>query len=240
MEVPELSGILTDFISQLLNLDVRLSRSRGRAGLNRIAKMLEKEVMHGTIAVRAKPNAYPEIFYQAGRLEVPLFRSSSMISELAPVVLYLRSVLWPGHQLIIEEPEAHLHPQSQRAFARALVQLEAENVATLLTTHSDYLLSELSNMIRHDAIRLRHEERLNVEGQAESLAADEVPRNQPLAEKVASYLFSARSPSQGTLVRRMQVSLAEGIPEDEFGRVAEQMYQESVDLQYELMSSEEQ
>ena len=46
--------------------------------------------------------------------------ASSMVSELAPVVLYLRHVVQPGDLLIIEEPESHLHPAMQVEFTRQL------------------------------------------------------------------------------------------------------------------------
>ena len=36
------------------------------------------------------------------------------------MVLYLRYLVRPGDLLIIEEPESHLHPAMQAAFAREL------------------------------------------------------------------------------------------------------------------------
>ena len=47
-------------------------------------------------------------------------QASSMVAELAPVVLYLRHLVRPDDVLIIEEPESNLHPAMQVEFTRQL------------------------------------------------------------------------------------------------------------------------
>ncbi len=74
--------------------------------------------------------------------------SSSMISELAPVVLYLRHIVQPGEVLIIEEPESHLHPAMQVEFIRQLAGVVRSGIRVMLTTHSEWVLEELANLIR--------------------------------------------------------------------------------------------
>jgi predicted ATPase len=221
MSIPQLSGIVTDFISQLLNLDFERRRGRPSNNLEAVAQSLESGVLHGNITIRAEPNTYPEILYQAGELEAPLVRLSSMISELAPVVLYIRYVLVPGDHLIIEEPEAHLHPESQRKFARALVRLRASGVNITLTTHSDYLLTEINNLIRTGSI-------------AEAEKTDRPSVSIPYSE-VAAYLFKSSDGRGGTTIRRLSISDNDGIPDEEFGKVAEAIYNEAADLEYRLI-----
>lgn len=49
--------------------------------------------------------------------------------------------------LIIEEPEAHLYPEAQKAITEALGLFGHERNQVLLTTHSPYILGELNNLL---------------------------------------------------------------------------------------------
>ena len=71
-----------------------------------------------------------------------------MVSELAPLVLFLRGLVNPGDTLIIEEPEAHLHPGAQADMAVILARMVRAGVRVIITTHSDWLLQEIGNLIR--------------------------------------------------------------------------------------------
>ena len=70
-----------------------------------------------------------------------------MVSELAPVVLYLRHVVAPGDLLIIDEPESHLHPAMQVAFTRRIAEIARAGVRVIVTTHSEWVLEELGNLV---------------------------------------------------------------------------------------------
>lgn len=56
---------------------------------------------------------------------------------------------------IIEEPEAHLYPNTQKEIAEYITMALAENNECVLTTHSPYILGTLSNLL--DAQRLMDE-----------------------------------------------------------------------------------
>ena len=55
-----------------------------------------------------------------------------MVSELAPVVLFLRGAIDHGDMLIIEEPEAHLHPAAQTQMAVALARMVRAGVRVVV------------------------------------------------------------------------------------------------------------
>ena len=70
---------------------------------------IEQKVLSGRIQTDRSNPAYPSFLYvpQGWERELPLMNASAMVSELAPVVLYLRHVVEPGEVLIIEEPESN-------------------------------------------------------------------------------------------------------------------------------------
>ena len=124
-DMPTLSGVLADFLYQLINM-----AGHRRRGSN-LAKQFEESLLAGAVRVETAEANYPTFLYRPRGWEedLPLMRTSSMVSELAPVVLYLRHVVRRGDVLIVEEPEAHLHPAMQAAFARELAGLFAPGCA---------------------------------------------------------------------------------------------------------------
>lgn len=64
-------------------------------------------------------------------------------------ILLEKGTLDSGTMLILDEPEAHLHPQWQNAFAEVMVLLVKElNVTVLLTTHSPNFMLALDAYMR--------------------------------------------------------------------------------------------
>ena len=139
---PTLPGVLSDFLKQLLNLD----EPKGQEDL---AANIERQILGGTIHSKNSETGYPMFTYepQDGLEDLPLMNTSSMVTELAPVVLYLRHIVRPDDLLIIEEPESHLHPKMQVEFIRQLAGIVHSGVRVMLTTHSEWILDELANLV---------------------------------------------------------------------------------------------
>ena len=121
--LPDLSGVVADFLNQLIELGGLAERRRN--GADAPAKRIEQAILRGLVQIKTSEMGYPQFFYKPDgwKNPLPLMNTSSMVSELAPVVLYLRHVVQPGETLIIEEPEAHLHPGMQVEFTRQIAAL---------------------------------------------------------------------------------------------------------------------
>ena len=153
-ESPPLPGVLADFLQRLVHAPGHSSPNRskfyGNLPIN-LAEKIEESILGGDVLVKRESRIdYPSFLYRPGGWEtdIPLAQSSSMVAEVAPVVLYLRHVVQPGDTLIIEEPESHMHPALQVRFTHELARLVTCGVRLILTTHSDWILSALANLVR--------------------------------------------------------------------------------------------
>ena len=145
--LPTMSGVIADFMERIILYE---EKKISNDEMKHLAETLESDVLAGQIYMKPSPSGYPDFRYRPQGIEeeMRLNQVSSMVSELAPLVLFLRSGIKPGDTLIIEEPEAHLHPGAQADMAVILARLVRAGVKVIITTHSDWLLQEIGNLIR--------------------------------------------------------------------------------------------
>ncbi len=175
--IPLFSGVFGDFLSQLIQVD-RVQRETDAvshvAGQD-VSRGLEQNILRGTIGVeRSELINYPHFTYRPDgwKEDLSLMHASSMVSDLAPIVLYLRHLALPGNVLIIEEPESHLHPAMQVEFTRQLAKLVQAGYRVIITTHSEWILEELANVVQRS--QLPPEEISTVSVSNAALTADQV------------------------------------------------------------------
>ncbi len=144
---PTFSGLLGDFLERIVGLGNQ--RNQREASDYPLALDLERNVVGGDIRIASNPVGYPEFLYRpyGWERDMQLANTSSMVSENAPVVLYLRHVVQPGDTLIIEEPESHLHPAMQVELTRLLAAAVKAGIRIIITTHSEWILEELANLV---------------------------------------------------------------------------------------------
>jgi predicted ATPase len=247
MEIPTIPGTMADFIGDLIELPMRRSvrdfamesevfQEGSRDKLiesikkdklisSEIARKMEKEILGGEIKLkRTDPRVLPEITYELERLEVPISRVSSMIAEIAPLDIYLKyDVISRGDTMIIEEPEAHLHPDNQAKIAEVFTSLvNTINLTILVTTHSDMFLSKLANLVSLSGLSRDEKEKYPIE----AIEPD----------RVAVYNF--RKEGDNVYIEPIKVTY-EGIPDDIFRKIIEDLYEETMNIHYRLKEAKE-
>lgn len=78
---------------------------------------------------------------------IPLYLASSSVRALSDFYFFLRHVARTNHLLIIDEPESHLDTANQIQLARLLARFVRAGLKVLITTHSDYLIKEINNLV---------------------------------------------------------------------------------------------
>ena len=96
-----------------------------------------------------KKDMLPVIKYQpeGSDKEIPLYIASSIVSEISPLLLVLKSGI-NFKAIIIEEPEAHLHPELQQKMARLIINMMNIGISVWITTHSETILQHVNNMLK--------------------------------------------------------------------------------------------
>lgn len=110
-----------------------------------LATKLEKSILGGQVQMGGAGEVN---FMQGG--DKPALRielSASIIKSLASLVFYLRHQSQHGDVLIIDEPELNLHPDNQRKLARFLCELSNAGLDIIISTHSDYIIREVNNLV---------------------------------------------------------------------------------------------
>ena len=210
--MPALSGVLGDFLEQLVALTSLTQQEDGN--LDELAQQLEHSLLQGAVRVEKTEIDYPSFVYQPNGWdrELPLMNVSSMVSELVPVVLYFRHVVQPGDLLIIEEPEAHLHPEMQAVFTRQLVAAVQSGIRILITTHSEWILEELANLVRLS--ELPKERRVGIENEDIALSPDQL----------GAWFFEPNEEEGGSVVREISLDEESATFPAGFGLVTESLY----------------
>lgn len=79
---------------------------------------------------------------------MPVSAAASSVREIAPLQIMITKRDVSKASILIEEPEAHLHPLKQYMMADIIATLALGGANMQITTHSDYFLRRINDLIR--------------------------------------------------------------------------------------------
>lgn len=216
VSTPMLTGVLADFLRELIAMP---APRHSPTPLENFGTMIENDVLKGRVRVDRSSLDYPIFAYQpkGWKDDLPLANASSMVSELAPIVLYLRHIVEPNNVLIVEEPESHLHPAMQVEFTRQLAILVNAGIRVIVTTHSEWLLEELANIVRRSELN------------ANNRAVEQRDHVALRPEEVGAWLFEPKQRPKGSTVSEIRIDEAGLYPTD-FDAVSTALHNEWAEI----------
>ena len=162
-----------------------------------------------------------------GQTMIPISAAASSVKELTPLLRLLQTAEYiDDYSILFEEPEAHVHPKNQDALADLIVSMLRRGALFQITTHSDYLLSRLNQLIRFGEMRQTDWQRFSTFCEKNHTPSDLYL----LPEEVGAYFFSANADGSVSIERQ---DAANGIPFTTFCDIVTQ--QERVDDQIEML-----
>lgn len=164
--LPNTTVPVSDFYSTISN---KLAfTSTDEYNYKSVVDKIEQNILKGTVQIDKESG---RILYFSNELQrtFDLSQVSSMVSELSIITAYLKFIIWDRVNmddfdgkpnltfgvypaLLIEEPEAHLHPEAQIKLMEHFVELSKLGIKIIMTTHSEYLFSKLTNLLMQNEV----------------------------------------------------------------------------------------
>lgn len=140
-------GMYRDFLAQLDDLKTpsRTISPDNQFFVNYIAKLSDGEIVleNGSVFLQ----------FESGE-KIPVSAAASSVKELMPFLLMLQNgKIRQYNSLLFEEPEAHVHPKKQFLVMDMLARCCNRGMLIQMTTHSDYLLGRMNQLLVLGKIR---------------------------------------------------------------------------------------
>jgi predicted ATPase len=195
-----------------------------------IVSLIEDNILKGTLTYDATVNKSKYIT-KTGK-NVPFHCASSSVVETIPLLKLIKfsNTVGKGTLLIIEEPEAHLHPDAQRIFARAVVNLINKGVYVLLITHSPDILQQVNNNMKLYYLK-ENMDKGDFKKLLVNYGFNDFDVLNP--EMVSPYLFVDED-NNGTVIKELDINEEIGISNRAFHSVMMDLYQETACLKQEI------
>lgn len=156
------------------------------------------------------------LYYEFNGIKLPISAAASSIKELSPLFLLLQRYQAVKLSVLIEEPEAHLHPRMQIKVADLIVHAVNDGASFQVTTHSDYFMGRINDLLKLYYIKS------NVSVEDYNALCDRIGLDNGLTlnpDKLGAYYFKRREDGSVEIVTQKP---SKGIPFDTFSDVVQQ------------------
>lgn len=177
------AGMYNEFIEDL----GYLKSAKSERLLEEVYQPVSESLLNGKINIREN-----ELFFEQDNREIPISAGAASIKELAPFAIMLQKGLVEQYSVMFEEPETNLHPELQIKVADTLAYLLQQGCRFQITTHSDYFLQRINQLIKLG--KLPHKEN--------DVYIEE--------DKIAAYYFE-KSDNANTTIKPLEIG-KNGIP----------------------------
>lgn len=127
--------------------------AKSKEGISKEVLMILNDLLdHGSFYSENDTIMYKPSDTSRNEPTIPLYAASSSIKSLFMFDLFIKHVAESTSMLIIDEPELNLHPKNQIKMAKLVARLVNSGVKVLITTHSDFLIRELNDLITMDKV----------------------------------------------------------------------------------------
>lgn len=169
-------------INHTLQGAVKMERRRSDKGYySQLAAEIEHDVLQGEVSVN-NDGDMQFTTEKSPNTELPLQLSASMTKAIAGIVFYLRHISAQGDMIFIDEPEVNCHPDVQILMTRIFARMVNAGLRLVISTHSDYIIREINNLIMLKKAPKTMTETLKKWGYTEDMAISK--------EEVGAYLFA--------------------------------------------------
>lgn len=193
------SGLYESFVSGLHKIN------RAQPHPEQVSDELVKlfsGILDGSVYREADKN-----FYRSTDKNLPISAAASSIREIAPLALLVERFDVSSIAILFEEPEAHLHPLKQRRMADIISALNHAGAYMQITTHSDYLLRRLNELINLQRIYLKYQDDSKFESICEECG---IPSSLKFNfDRLGAYLLNRNSDGTAEIVSQ---DVEDGIP----------------------------
>lgn len=190
------AGMYNEFIRDFSNLK---TMPYADDSLSEYTK-LSKELINGKINVHDN-----ELFFEQEFGKIPISATAASIKELAPFAIMLQKGLVDKYSITFEEPETNLHPEMQIKTADVLAYLLQRGCRFRVTTHSDYFLQRINQLIK---LGIYHKKRILKSGNDSGIVSNEVYLDK---DSVGAYYFEKSKNDSTTYIKALEIG-DNGIP----------------------------